>query len=281
MAVKKGTGNREQGTVRAVLLAAVLLALLAPSASAQFVGYIAQQTVTRSFAVAGAVVETIIPLQNIGQAAHSLQVTFSVAAPGSCLVWLEGSQGGVAYIPIAAVPQIDNQPRTVFANGYYTLMRIRVNPNGAAGCVADVAGRYTGYQFPIPISFNVANRTIRTITAVVDANTAFPSTTNGTPEILHSIACYNPNQGVAFVQLLDGAVAPALGTLGVIRYEIGVPTATTIVLSSSLGLARFGTHPWIGAATAEGGAVAVGTGLTCALGLNYYGPFEPFGQQNQ
>ena len=282
MAVRRSVESRKLKVESLAAFLFILLLSCAPQrAAAQFVGYIAQQTVTRSFAVAGAAVETIIPLQNIGQAGHSLQVTFGVAGVGSCVVWLEGSQGGTIYLPIAAVPRMDILPRTTFANGYYTLMRIRVNPNGSAPCPADITGSYTGYQSPIPISFNVANRTIRTITGVVDANTAFASTLDGTPHILHSIACYNPNQAVAFVQILDGAVAPALGTVAVIRYEIGVPPGITTALSSSLGLARIGTHPWIGAATTEGGAVAVGTGLTCALGLNYYGPFEPFGRQIQ
>ena len=260
----------------AAFLFVFLLASGAPQrAAAQFIGYAAQQVVTRDFFFpAGVPTQGTLSFQNIGQAGHTVVYWWVAGGAGNCTLSLQGSFDGAVWTTIAAGPDALNSvgPRFTFANGYFSIMRINVNPNFDAACQSSLHGSYTGYQSPLPIT-KITN-TIRV--AAIAAPTPINTNMNvSTPAIIEGFECYNPdNQGTAYLQIFASAVVPpALGGPSMI-FEVAIPTLQTYSYPGPAFHAGQ-SRQWAGAATALGGNVAVGTPLVCNFQLNYRGPFYP------
>ena len=263
--------------MRKILIAfllGILIALVPPCSRAQFLGYVAQQVVTRDFFFpAGLPTQGTLSFQNIGQAGHTVAYWWVVGGLGNCTLTLEGSFDGAVWTTIAAGPDAlgTTGPRLTFTNGYFSLVRINVNPNLDAVCQASLHGSYTGYQSPLPIT-KITN-TIRV--AAIAAPTPINTNMNvSTPAIIEGFECYNPNQATAYLQIFASAVVPpALGGPSMI-FEVAIPTLQTYSYPGPAFHAGQ-SRQWAGAATALGGNVAVGTPLVCNFQLNYQGPFYP------
>lgn len=194
----------------------------------------------------------------------AIAVTFS-AAPGN------GVNVNVAY-------QNSVTTGMIYANGYYTYLRVKLSAC-AGGSLSAV---YTGYSTPLPV-------TVIADAIVTSSNVAAPLkvTNYGTPYVVKGWQCFNPNNTPAYVQFFKATTAPTLGTG--FFFQIGVPAAsglagtggTTFVYASpdlpvqnvccSVGAQEL----WVGAATTPGGNTAVGTPLVCDFETNGSGPFYP------
>lgn len=246
-----------------------------PGAAAQFIGYVAQQTTLQSLTIAGGAPtpQTVTAISNLGQAAHTLLVTYGTAQ-AHCTTWLEASPDGVVWTVIASAPNLNNggqgfaSPSAAYAVGYYPLLRVVANGNSASGCTSSIKWTYIGYQFPTTFPVAVYDRRHGDIAASV---IVAPSIEYPDPVIVTGFSCFNPNASVAYLQLSDTFTPPAtLGTF--ILYEIGIPAGATFVSSAPI-YSAWGLGA--GAATAAGGGTAVGTPLVCSFQLNFNGPFGP------
>lgn len=251
--------------------------IFVPATPAQYIGNVGQASTVNPISVGASHAQTILPacsgnqtlncIKMIGQVGHLLTINYP--AGDLCLVWLDGSFDGMSYTTIAQallIPGTNSPQQLTTANGYYPLLRLKVNPAGAFNCSA-LTGTYSGFQTPLPITnlavqHHVAVSTIAAVGYGVD----------GVYYLWQGIECSNPNASTAYLQLYDAVVTPTLGT-GYI-YEIGIGAGQT--WNFPTGLSLLGIYePWAGAATAAGGSTAVSTALDCNFQHNYWGPFAP------
>lgn len=248
-------------------LCAALL-LCAGVAQGQFIGYVAQQTTVQSKTIApGAPTpQTITAINNLGQAAHTLLVNYSIP-DGKCTTWLQSSSNGVVWSTIASAPNFSafNQ-FTTYATGYYPLLRVVANANNTAGCDSGIQWTYVGYQNPPGLISPIYSKSHVDIAApvVVAATIEYPD-----PIIVEGFSCFNPNASTAYLQLSDDSIPPA-AMPGDIIFQIGIPAGQTFTSSRPVYAA---SGLGAGASTTANGATPVATPLVCSFQLNFSGPF--------
>jgi len=249
-----------------LVFAALIFSCNSPkSGDAQYIGTVAQQTVTKQFTQLMTATRTHVSLQNLGQASHSLQVTNSTSL---CSVTLDGSQNGSNWIVLATTFSFS---QIVFVNGYYPLLRVTLNFEADAGCNNNsVTVSYSGYQTPLPPSL-----IINSDPSLAQNNITVPTSfiAHSAPWILYGGTCYNTGTAPAFLELFDSATPPTLGS-GAQIYEIGIPGTSTISLN--LGAALVGSFQlYVGAATTATGNTAVTDPIVCSAQQTINGAIAP------
>jgi hypothetical protein len=246
----------------------------------QYLGNVGQASTQTSFAANPHNIQQIIPpcsasvttncIKMIGQVSHN--VVMAEAGSVECGALLDGSLDGVTWETLASIYFTTSftAPRVMVANGYYPLLRLKLNPGGVATCAA-MTGSYSGFQTPLPIS-NLTQTVYQSAAAVTQVDSHFTTALFNIPSLVEGFACSNTNASVAWLQLFDATSAPTLGT-GFL-FQIGLPANGTFVFPAGNA---FLLHSllWMGAATAAGGSTAVGTAVACNFQMNYWGPFSP------
>ncbi len=108
-------------------------------AQAQFIGYTAPQTNSQSLATNLACTGALqnFPVSNFGQVSHIAQMTAVGAGVTQLNMVLQGSTDGVTFTNISDALTILNlgtfKVGGVYANGYYTVVRVQVNCSPVAG----------------------------------------------------------------------------------------------------------------------------------------------------
>lgn len=245
----------------------MLIVLETAQARAQFLGYAAQQTITQAFNITLTNLSAQYIINNYGQAAHS--ITFQLqSATVPCAFNLEGSEDGNGWTVLASgISSSGATNQYLYANGYFSYLRLNVNPAVQNCAGATLKGSYAGYQTPLPAS--TVFTTYRTTS--VSTPTA-PIAAYLTPTLVGSVQCTNPGTATAYLQLFDSATTPTLGTS--VLYEVGIPAGQNWNFPSApYFIAQ--NRLWLGAATSIGGSSAVATALTCNLQASLTGPFYP------
>ena len=269
--------RRVSARIRNSLLLAILPAILAGSAGAQFLGDVGLQTVTQKFSISVTTASSTFSLPNLGQMGHTVQYQWSgVSSPG-CEFFLDGSTDGTNWITLAAGPapiSVSFPASLVYANGYFNALRLKINPGSLAVCNgSSLTGVYVGYQVEIPIQYVSSgipgtNTGTNTVSAQTP-NSAYNGVFASAPIMLTSLQCYNPNASVAYVQVIWG-LTPALGTTNV---SFGIPATSQF---SYFGTPLFGQGELsVGASTTPTGSTAVATAVPCWVAYSLTGPFYP------
>ena len=262
----------------ATLLAILALALCATPARAQYIGNVGLASTVSNFTYAGGLVTVVIPpcdathtsncIEMIGQAAHLLNLNYAIG--NECEILLDGSADGSHWSTLAAAHFNQSnaaQSQLTTANGYFPLMRVKINPGGTT-CAA-ITGTYSGFQVPLPLSNLALNFSNSAVGAVHNVG----GTTIDTPYLFVGCQCFNPNNAVAWLQLFDAHASPILGTTPP-TYQAAIPALGAFTLQP--GVSLLGTLLlWAGATTTAGGATPVASALTCNFQINYNGPFVP------
>jgi hypothetical protein len=252
----------------------ILIVAFASSAVAQFIGYAAQQTVTKSVAMGAnplGLPTTSFPLPNFGQAGHTIRYNWT-GADNACNVWLEGSTDNTVWAILAAGPNfaVGLGKGSAYAQGYFPYLRLTVNPDAVATCTAAFNATYVGYQTPLApstVSVSFPQAAVKAVAQVITAQIA-PG-----PALITGMQCFNSNGVDAFLQIFFSAAAtPTLGTNP--NYQVGIGTKQTFVYNGP-PIVTGDTILWSGASTAVNGNVGVAVGLTCDFQINYRGPFYP------
>lgn len=238
-----------------ILFSMLTLAGCPVTAPAQYMGTFSQQTVAQSFSGTMTALATHVDLQNLGQAGHSI----TVSAP-SCDVTLDGSADGTNWTVLAA-SLANPGPATVFANGYWTHLRLTFNYAVVAACNGVAYNvQYTGFQFPIPTSPFEHYAVGTTYTAIsVGAASQPNSTTQGLWQLI-GFTCTNPNASTAYLQVVDSNTA-ALGANEV--YEAAIPANSQFQYAGPPVLGSFTFV--LGATTTSRGSTVVTTSLACSV----------------
>lgn len=234
-----------------VIAAALLLSPVA--CMAQYMGTFSQQTVAQTFTGTMTATATHVDVQNLGQAAHSIQVS-----AGGCVVTLDGSADGTVWYVLASDESGSGQ--IAFADGFFPHLRITLNFGSVAGCNAgSYTVHYTGYQFPLPDTMQpdvnqLAGEHVTGLANVL-GNAGSPI-----PWQVSTLTCTNPNAAVAYLQVID-ATSPVLGNNLV--YQVGIPASGVfqyrgprIVGSNAL---------YFAATTTPNGSTAVSTPVECSV----------------
>ena len=210
-------------------------------------------------------------IPNRNQTAHTVQVQWPSIDTG-CSVQLDGSSDGINWFGVAsASSQYAAGFEGLVANGYYTFLRIKVF--ATLGCNGIVhSGKYTGYQYPLPISKVISVGTFQT--TPTSGTAASQLTFSGGPiNGISSFQCYNPAASVAYLQILNSPsnVIPNIGPHPYAQFIIP-PTQVFPYTGTEI----VGPNEWyIGASTTPGGATAFGTALTCTFEQDFTGPWAP------
>ena len=249
-------------------------------ARGQYIGNVGQASTASNFTAPASASQTIVPtcdashttncIAMIGQASHLVQVFYPGEA--ECTVWMDGSNDGVNWATLAAItffhislPRFGQQ--TMTANGWYQLIRLKVNPGSGDSCGA-MTGTYSGWQYPLPLSPLGANFTSDAVGSAVNLS----GLSVDAPYLVQGVSCYNPNSSVAWLELYDHGGTPTLGT-DAFFFEQAIPATSSFTYSGPNleGTLMF----WIAAVTAHAGATPVSTALNCNVQINYNGPFLP------
>ena len=269
--------RRVSARIRNSLLLAILPAILAVSAGAQFLGDVGLQTVTQKFSISVTTASSTFSLPNLGQIGHTVQYQWSGTPSSGCEFFLDGSTDGVNWIVMAAgpAPQSGSFPGSfIYANGYFNALRFKVNPGALAGCNGTtLTGVYVGYESPLPPQQITNTATGSTGVGMVAATTPnnLLAAVAGEPLMLTSLQCYNPNATVAYLQVFFTVSNPGLGAP--VPVGFGIPATSQFAY---VGPPMFGVGGiWIGAATTPTGSTAVGTAVDCWGSYSLTGPFYP------
>jgi hypothetical protein len=200
---------------------AFVCALLLPSAAhAQFLGYVANQTVQASvFTNADcSVTLTSSPLQNIGQVGHAL--FYSVTSPGpNLIVAIQGSADGSTYFQISNNAPV--QPGIIAAVGSYPFIRAEVT-GGGAGC--RITANYSGSSVATTINLTGSNAQFMYLF------NPFINAAAGTTANSDNLSPPYGNSAGYFVFSYAGGAGPAGSTLAL--KAIDGPTGTTYTIAT-------------------------------------------------
>jgi hypothetical protein len=210
-------------------------------------------------------------IRMIGQVSHAVSLYYTGGGTNACQVFFDGSADGSNWYSLGAwnfpstAPTLSVQTGTITVNAFYPLVRVVMVPPAHDTC-AGLTGTYLGFQTPVPIS-NVA---LPFKTNSVSTPVA-PGYASALPYLVTGFNCTNSNGSTAWLNLFDALASPTDTTKSF--YEIAILTGQTFSYS---GPAMLGQYTFYASAvTAEGGAVAVSTPLSCTFELNYWGPFTP------
>ena len=239
-----------------------------------------QNTFSQKFIALISTSHQYFTIPNNNQTGHSLSYTFSSSDAGIslCGILLEGSSDKITWQILSASSNVGaSQVGTFFGNGYFTYLRLEVQPCSVSNVTVD----YTGYGTLVPIPtapFPFLNENIGAVVAV--ASGAF-----STPQLLTGFQCSNPGSSSAFLQLFSALTAPTLGAY--YFYEQEIPAGGTIYYDGLPLAAYLSTRApyvgsstyygfWAGASTAAAGGTAVSTPVICNFQINASGPYTPY-----
>jgi hypothetical protein len=255
------------GFVGALICALLFMMFKCVPSEVQAQGPIGNVNFAQPFSVTMSASQTFFSVNNIGQAAGSVQ--FHGTRPANCPVLLEGSADNSHWSTLAASAPGSAGSTFMYANGFFSYYRLAFNPYANGGCNNQtIAGSYYGYSAPLPVTPRDAWVTVSNISAPA----TLPQTGDG-PVALDGVECTNTGAATAYLQLFDGS-----NTLGSnFFFQIGIGAGATFasgVLPSYVTSLTGSDTFYAGASTTAGGSTAGGP-LVCDFQLNVTGPFYP------
>lgn len=292
-------GDRDQGTgigypfadackdylpLGVVILILFLLVLLVTTGDvkSQYTGNVGLATTVANFSYTAnsgqkiigvcSATQTTNCIKMVGQSAHLITVNSPAYPP--CRILLDGSFDGSQWQTLAQIDWetfVNQAPTQALANGYFPVLRLKINPTGDAPCTTGFTGAYQGFQTPLT-PFNV-NQTFARSAISTPVNVLAAAAGSTRYYLVDGFQCTNTNASTAYLELSTSQAAPTLGT-GNYIYEFPIPAGQAFTYP---GPPWMGTYLfWASAVTASNGNTAVTTALECDFQMNFAGPFAPF-----
>jgi hypothetical protein len=235
-----------------------------PKVQAQGPVKFSQQTIVFSFTLPTAYTPATFPVNNIGQAAHTISFTSTAPVPAYCPVFLEGSADNLIWAKMATV---NSYYSIASANGQFQFFRISFNEVNDGRCVGGGTINYVGYQTPLPYPPNTINFYVTSVGDPVEVGQF-----DTQPMAIAGIQCYNPNASAAYLEIFDAfgyEVSPPALTAPFAAFLEIPATSSGVLQGNNLRILK---GAYLGAATSLGGTVVSST-LSCNVQMNINGPF--------
>lgn len=183
-----------------------------------------------------------IPNQN--QLGHSITFSYAAAAQAfSCSFTLDGSNDNSTFVTLsgAANPSATAAYNgLLYANGYYSFLRVKVEP-----CTASVlTATYTGYPVPLPINI-VPDRVTTYFSSNTNQNNPViygsGHANEDIPFMVQGFQCFNSDASITSLFLYDSFASPSSGAY---FFDIVIPAGATYNYSGPPFLIVNGTALW-------------------------------------